>query len=92
MKRSNSRSFWCITAALTFIVGLSGYQIVDALIRGVVVAFSRVGPSASYTLLGEPKQYWTNLIWLAIFEVVFIALTLGTAWIAREMAKAERST
>ncbi|KMT57138.1 hypothetical protein [Pseudomonas fildesensis] len=92
MKRSQSRSFWCITAVLTVIVGLLGYQIIDGLTRGVVVAFSRVGPSITYTLVEQPKQYWFNIIWLAGIEIFLIAVTLVTAWIAREMAKNERST
>lgn len=41
MKRSDSRPFWIMTAVMTFIVGLSGYQIIDGLIRGVIVAYSR---------------------------------------------------
>ncbi|WP_242199219.1 MULTISPECIES: hypothetical protein [unclassified Pseudomonas] len=90
MKRSDSRSFWYITALLTVIVGLSGYQIIDGLIRGVVVSFSRVGPSITYTLAGQPKHYWFTLSWLAAIETFLIALTLFTAWVAREMGKNER--
>ena len=51
-----------MTAVMTFIVGLSGYQIIDGLIRGVIVAYSRVGPSTTYTLVAQPKQYWVTLI------------------------------
>ena len=91
MKRSYSRSFWCVTAALAVCTGLLGYQIVDGLIRGVIVAFSRVGPCATYTLLEQPKQYWMTLIWLAIVEIFLIAMTLGVAWISNEIAKNERS-
>nr|WP_314569229.1 hypothetical protein [uncultured Pseudomonas sp.] len=91
MKRSGSWSFWCITAVLTVIVGLLGYQIIDGLIRGVVVAFSRVGPSITYTLEGQSKQYWATIVGLAVVEFFLIALTFGTAWISREMAKIERS-
>ena len=92
MKRSDSRSFWIMTAVMTLIVGLLGYQIIDGLIRGVVVSHSRVRPSITYTLVAQPKQYWVTLIWLVIVEIFFIALTLGTAWLAREIAKTEKST
>ncbi|WPN96460.1 hypothetical protein [Pseudomonas sp. MUP55] len=90
MKRSDSRSFWCITAVLIVVVGLLGYQIVDGLIRGVIVAFSRVGPSTTYTLLEQPKQYWMTLGWLAIVEAFLIAMTLGVAWISSAISKNEK--
>ena len=92
MKRSDSRSFWIMTAVMTLIVGLLGYQIIDGLIRGVVVSHSRVRPSITYTLVAQPKQYWAPLIWLAIVETFLIAVTLGNAWISREIDKTEKST
>lgn len=91
MKRSESWSFWCIAAVLTVVVGLLGYQIIDGVIRGVTVAFSRVGPSTTYTLVGQPKQYWLTLIGLAVVETFLIVLTLGIVWLARKIAKSERS-
>ena len=90
MRLSGSRSLWCITAVFIVMVGLQGYLIIDGLIRGVAVSYSRVGPSITYTLLGQPKLYWFTLIWSAIIEAVFIAMTFGMAWLARQMSKTER--
>lgn len=90
MRLSDSRSLWCITSALIFVVGLHGYLIVDGLIRGVAISYSRVGPSITYTLVGQPKLFWFTIIWNVVCEAVFITLTLGMAWAAREMSKNER--
>lgn len=85
MKFSDSWQLWFIAAFLAVMVGLLGYQIVDGLIRGVVVAFSRVGPSTAYSLVDQPKQYWLTLVGLAAVEIVLIVLTVGTAWMARKI-------
>ena len=90
MKRSDSFSLWCITAVLVVVVGLHGYLIVEGIIRGVAVSYSRLGPSTTYTLAGQPKMYWFTLIWNAMVEVLYIAMTVGAAWIAREWDKNER--
>lgn len=91
MRRSDSFSFWCITAVMVVVAGLHGYLIVEQLLRGVAVSYSRVGPSTTYTLAGQPKMYWFTLIWNAMVEVLFIAIALGAAWVAREWDRNERS-
>lgn len=91
MRLSETRSLWCTTAVLIVIVGLQGYLIVDGLVCGLTVSYSRVGPSITYTRLVQPKLYWFTIVRYTIFEAVFIAMTLGMAWGAREMSKNEHS-
>ena len=76
---------------MVVIAGLHGYLMVEALLRGVAVSYSRIGPSTTYTLAGQPKMYWFTLIWNAMIEVLLIAVTLGVAWVAREWDRNERS-
>ncbi|MDU9042799.1 hypothetical protein NHG97_29340 [Pseudomonas corrugata] len=84
---SHQWQLWFIAVVLVVVVGLLGYQLVDGLIRGVVVAYSRVGPSTAYSLAVQPKQYWFTMGGLAIVEIALVLLTAGTVWLAKKITR-----
>lgn len=87
MKCLDSRWYWCTVALLSLSTGLQGYLIIDGLTRGVIVAHNRVGPSITYTLVGQPKHYWFTIAWLVITEIILMVLTFCMAWITRQLHK-----
>ena len=85
MKLSSRGQLWLIAALLAAVAGLMGYQLVDALRRGVVLAFSRVGHSTAYALADQPKQYCLTVVGLATIATTLIVLTAVTAHVARKL-------
>lgn len=51
------------------------------------MAHNRVGPSITYTLVGQPKHYWFTIAWLVITEIILMVLTFCMAWITRQLHK-----
>ncbi|MET0550743.1 MAG: hypothetical protein ABW002_15890 [Xanthomonas sp.] len=54
--------------------------LVKALLSGVYIGASRIGPPRIYLLQADPGHYWFSIAWDGVLSLVLLALAIAIGW------------
>ncbi len=73
-----------VSMLMAAIIGASAvvklYLLAKALLSGVYIGVSRVGPPRIYLLQTDPGHYWFSIAWDGVLSLVLLALAVALGW------------
>ncbi|WP_254459381.1 hypothetical protein [Xanthomonas sacchari] len=76
-----------VAAAIGASAVLKLYLLAKALLSGVYIGGSRIGPPRIHLLQSDPGHYWFSIAWDGVLSLVLLALAVALGWSVMALRK-----